>query len=109
MARFLVLLSQATAASLCWKGDETHGERCRPHLLAWTCSDPLFTVAVSFLPWLFAVEHCRLQGRGTTPSRCWRYLGTAAGREERRGGCVRGERRCRKPLLGKELLEQKED
>lgn len=108
MARFLVLLSQATAASLCWKGDETRGEHCKPHLLAWTCSDPLFTVAVSFLRWLFAVEHCWLQGRGTTPSRCWRYLGTPAGREERRLW-KRGERRCREPLVGKELLEQKDD
>ncbi|XP_040416323.1 EF-hand calcium-binding domain-containing protein 4A isoform X6 [Cygnus olor] len=68
MARFLVLLSEATAASLCWKGDAMRGERCKPHLLAWTCSDSLFTVAVSFLRWLFGVEHCWLQGRGTTPS-----------------------------------------
>nr|XP_047914771.1 EF-hand calcium-binding domain-containing protein 4A isoform X5 [Anser cygnoides] len=68
MARFLVLLSEATAASLCWKGDAMRGERCKPHLLAWTCSDSLFTVAVSFLCWLFGVEHCWLQGRGTTPS-----------------------------------------
>uniref|UniRef100_A0A8C3BKJ6 EF-hand domain-containing protein n=1 Tax=Cairina moschata TaxID=8855 RepID=A0A8C3BKJ6_CAIMO len=96
MARFLVLLSQATAASLCWKGDETHGERCRPHLLAWTCSDPLFTVAVSFLPWLFAVEHCRLQGRGTTPSRCWSLPvcpcpgGESSDKmEKQRGSCLR--------------------
>ncbi|XP_035183150.1 EF-hand calcium-binding domain-containing protein 4A isoform X2 [Oxyura jamaicensis] len=90
MARFLVLLSEPTAASLCWKGDEMRGERCKPHLLAWTCSDSLFTVAVSFLRWLSGVEYCWWQGRGTTPSCFWRYLGTAARREERRL-CNRGK------------------
>jgi len=46
---FLVLLSEPVATSLCWKGDEMRREHCKPHLLGWTCSDNLFTVAVFVL------------------------------------------------------------
>lgn len=49
VAGFLVLLSEPMAASLHWKGDEMRREHCKPHLLAWTCSDTLFTVAVFVL------------------------------------------------------------
>jgi len=53
-----------------------------------TCSDILCTVAVLFLPLLFGVEYCWLQGRGVKPSCSWRYLGTAT---EKTSGYGTGE------------------
>lgn len=44
---------------------------------AGTCSDTLCTVAVLFLPLLFGVDYCWLQGKEAKPSCSWRYLGTA--------------------------------
>lgn len=57
VASFLALLSEAMAASLHWKRDEMGREHCKPHLLAWTCSDTLFTVAVFVLHQFCAAEY----------------------------------------------------
>lgn len=106
MAGFIVLLSEPMATSLCWKGDEMCREHCKPHLLAWSCSDTLFTVVVFVLRQLFAVEYTAGSREGE-----W-YCPTTRGiwgdlQREKMRLCNRVERREESlSCLGKELFEK---
>lgn len=105
MAGFLVLLSEPMASSLCWKGDEMRREHCKPHLLAWICSDTVFTLAAFLLRWLFAVEYTASSREGErycpATQGIWGHL-----QREKRRLCNGAEGREESlSLLGKELFE----